>query len=297
MIISASRRTDIPAFYAEWFVRRVRAGYCEVPNPMNPRQVARISLLPEEVDAIVFWTRSPRALLPRLAALEARGLRYYFQFTLCGYGPPIETRNPPTATAIATFRRLSSQLGPDRVIWRYDPLVFSNVTPVDFHLRNFESLAMALKDYTHRCVLSIWDNYRKLANRLEALTAQGVHLRQPTQEEIGALIPRLAGVCAAHGMEAVSCAEEVDLVPYGVERGKCIDDELIHRLFGIEVCHKKDGAQRPACGCVQSRDIGIYNSCLFGCAYCYATTSFTAAADNHRRHNPDSAALIPCGHS
>jgi hypothetical protein len=270
MIVSASRRTDIPAFYAEWFVRRVRAGYCEVSNPMNPRQVTRLSLLPEEVDAIVFWTRSPRALLPRLAELDARGLRYYFQFTLCGYGPPIETRPPPTTTAIDTFRRLASLLGPDRVIWRYDPLVFSEVTTVDFQLKNFEGIASALDGFTHRCILSIWDNYRKLASRLETLTAQGVRLRQPTQEEIASLIPRLAEVCAAHGMEAVSCAEEMDLVPYGVKKGKCIDDELIGRLFGTEVCHKKDGTQRSACGCVQSRDIGIYNSCLFGCAYCYA---------------------------
>ena len=297
MIISASRRTDIPAFYAEWFVRRVRAGYCEVPNPMNPRQVARVSLLPEEVDAIVFWTRSPRAMLPRLAELDVRKLRYYFQFTVCGYGPPIEVRNPPTPTAIDTFRRLASRLGSDQVIWRYDPLVFSETTTVDFHLRNFESIATSLKGYTHRCVLSIWDNYRKLASRLEGLTSHGVHLRQPAQAEIATLIPRLAEVCTGHGMEIVSCAEEVDLVPYGVKRGKCIDDELIQRLFGIDVCHKKDGAQRPACGCVQSRDIGIYNSCLFGCAYCYATSSFTAAAANHRRHDPDAAALIPFGAS
>jgi hypothetical protein len=293
MIVSASRRTDIPAFYAEWVVRRLRAGYCEVPNPMNPQQVTRVSLLPEEVDAFVFWTRSPRALLPRLDELDARGLRYYFQFTVCGYGPPVEIRNPPTATAIDTFRRLSCRLGADRVIWRYDPLVFSEVTTVDFHLRNFESIAIALKSHTHRCVLSIWDNYRKLASRLEGLASQGVHLREPTQEEIAALIPRLAQLCAACGMEVVSCAEKVDLVPYGVKKGKCIDDELIQRLFGIEVCHKKDGAQRPACGCVQSRDIGIYNSCLFGCAYCYATTSFAIATANHRKHDPDSAALVP----
>jgi hypothetical protein len=295
MMVSASRRTDIPAFYAEWFVRRVRAGYCEVPNPINPRQVARVSLLPEEVDAIVFWTRSGRAMLPRLAELDARELRYYFQFTLCGYGPPIEARNPPTATAIDIFKRLSAQLGPDRVIWRYDPLIFSEVSSVDFHLRNFESLALALKGYTHRCVLSIWDNYRKLANRLEGLTTRGVHLRQPSQEEIAGLIPRLAELGTAHGMEVVSCAEEVDLASYGVERGKCIDDALIQRLFGVEVCHKKDRAQRAACGCVQSRDIGIYNSCLFGCAYCYATTSFATAAANHRKHDPDSAALVSGG--
>jgi Domain of unknown function (DUF1848) len=293
MIISASRRTDVPAFYAEWFIRRVRTGYCEVPNPVNPRQVARISLLPEEVDAIVFWTRSPIPLLSRLSELDALGLRYYFQFTLCGYGSPIEGKNPPAANGIAAFKRLSSRVGPERVIWRYDPLVFSEATTVDFHLKNFEFLSSALNGFTRRCVVSIWDHYRKLASRLEALSAQGVHLRQPCQTELKRLVPRLVELCAANAMEIVSCAEEVDLERYGVKRGKCVDDELIQRVFGVEVCHKKDGAQRPACGCVESRDVGMYNTCLFGCSYCYANTSFSTAATNRRKHDPDSASLIP----
>ena len=292
MIISASRRTDIPAFYSEWFVRRVQAGYCEVPNPVNPRQIARISLLPQDVDAVVFWTRSPMPLLSRLSELDALGLHYYFQFTLCGYGPPIEGCNPPTASSIEAFKRLSSRVGAGRVIWRYDPIVFSEATTIDFHLRNFEFLSTALKGCTRRCVVSIWDNYRKLASRLEALGEQGIHFRQPAQAELDRLMPRLAEVCAANAMEIVSCAEEVDLERFGVRRGKCVDDELIQRLFGHEVCHKKDGAQRPACGCVESRDIGMYNTCSFGCSYCYATTSFSAAAANRRSHNPDAVSLL-----
>lgn len=293
MIISASRRTDIPAFYAEWFVRRVREGYCEVQNPMNPKQVTKVSLLPEDVDVVVFWTRSPRSMLSRLSELDGRGLRYYFQFTLCDYGAPIDGKNPSVATAVDAFKRLTSHTGADRVIWRYDPIVFSKATGVDFHLRNFEAIADSLKGFTKRCVVSIWDNYRKLARRLETLDSHGIHFRQPQREELDRLIPRLAQICAANGMEIVSCAEEVDLVSYGVKRGKCVDDDLIRRIFEIEVCPRKDGAQRPACGCVQSRDIGVYNSCLFGCMYCYATTCFRTAAANHRRHDPDSPTLMP----
>lgn len=273
MIISASRRTDIPAFYADWFMRRLRAGFCEVPNPINPRQVARASLLPEDVDAIVFWTRSPRAMLSRLPELDARGLRYYFQFTICGYGAPIEAGNPSTASAIEAFRRLSSRIGAHKVIWRYDPIVFSELTTVDFHLRNFQAIATALNGFTRRCVLSIWDDYRKLAGRLRALATHGLHLRQPDRPELDRLFPPLVELCAANDIEPVSCAEELNLARYGVKRGRCIDDDLIQRLFGIDVCHQKDGAQRPACGCVVSRDVGVYNSCRFGCAYCYATTS------------------------
>jgi hypothetical protein len=293
MIISASRRTDIPAFYSEWLVRRLRAGFCEVQNPMNLRQVSRISLLSQDVELIVFWTRSPRAMLGRLAELDRRDLRYYFQFTVCGYGAPIDGKSPSVATAVDTFQRLASRIGPGKVIWRYDPIVFSEVTDVDFHLSNFEKISSSLKGYTSRCVVSIWDLYRKLGQRLQTLELQGIHFRQPQGEELDRLIPGLVQLCSANGMEIVSCAEDVDLVRYGVRQGKCVDDDLIRRVFGINVCHQKDGSQRPACGCVQSRDIGAYDSCLFGCVYCYATRCFRTAAANYRKHDPEAASLIP----
>ncbi len=292
MILSASRRTDIPAFYAEWFLRRVRAGYCEVPNPMNPTQVSQISLRPEDVDVVVFWTRSPRGMISRLPELHARGFRYYFHFTVCGYGAPIDAQNPLLATSLDAFKRLSSLIGPEKVIWRYDPIVFSTGTNVAFHRANFASIAKALRGYTRRCVVSVWDEYRKLSERLATLRSQGVQLRQPQPDEIASLIPHLVDVCRLNGMEIQSCAEELDLVPYGVRKGACIDAQLIQRVFHIEVCHQKDHAQRSACGCAKSRDIGMYNSCLFGCSYCYATTSFSTAIDRHRRHDPDSPTLV-----
>ncbi len=261
MIISASRRTDIPAFYAEWFIRRVRAGYCEVVNPMNPPQVARISLLPGAVDVIVFWTRSPRALMRKLPELDARGFRYYFQFSLLGYPKELEWRCPPENVAVESFRRLSNLVGKEKVIWRYDPIVLSEITEVDYHLHNFETLAGRLHGSTVRCVISVWDEYRKLSKRLKALEERRIRLRQPRREELDRLIPHMVQVAAAHGMEVVTCAEKLDLVRYaGVSRGKCVDDDLIRRVFNLEVCHRKDPSQRPVCGCVQSRDIGMIGS-------------------------------------
>jgi hypothetical protein len=295
MIISASRRTDIPAFYSEWFIRRVRAGYCEVVNPMNPRQVTKISLGPDQVDVIVFWTRSPRAMIRKLPELDARGARYYFQFSLLGYPKEIEPCSPSVCVAVETFKRLADRIGADKLIWRYDPIFLSNITDVDFHLRNFESLARALSGFTHRCVISMWDDYRKLAKRLRQLEDQGVQVRQPQPGELDRLISGVVRISVANGMEIVSCAEEHNLERYGIRPGKCIDDVLIQRLFGVEVCHRKDQSQRAVCCCVQSRDIGAYDTCLFGCTYCYATTSFSRAAANHRRHDPDSPTLIPAG--
>ena len=137
MIIGASRRTDIPAFYAEWMLHRLRAGYCTVANPYNRNQVSRISLRPEDVDAIVFWTRNPRPLMRYIPELDSQGYRYYFQFTILGYPREIDHKSPPAAAAVQTFRELSERLGPTRVIWHYDPIVFTGLTPPAFHRENF----------------------------------------------------------------------------------------------------------------------------------------------------------------
>lgn len=292
MIVSASRRTDIPAFYADWFMRRVRAGYALVAHPMRPRSTYRVSLAPEEVTAIVFWTRSPRALMRWLPELDARGFRYYFQFTICGYGPPVDGNSPSATAAVDTFRRLAGSLGPERVIWRYDPILFSAHMTPSFHRQRFESLAGMLQGETRRCVVSVWDDYRKLALRLQRLAAQGVRLRQPTREELDWLMPDLADIAKSQGMEITSCAEELDLVPYGVVPGRCIDPELLRKIFGVDTPAGKDPSQRPACGCARSRDIGAYNSCLFECAYCYATTNFDVARYRRRQHDPTAPSLL-----
>ena len=295
MIISASRRTDIPAFYAPWFMNRIRAGYCTVPNPFNRSQVSRISLRPEDVDVIVFWTRNPRPLLPALDELDGRGYRYYFQFTLLDNPRALDPKSPQVDAAIATFRALAERIGPARVIWRYDPIVLSSATGADFHLERYARIAAALRGYTTRSVVSVMDMYRKIEKRLAALAAQGIALAgQPADQTPGfaRLMTGLAALAAEHGMEIQSCTEEIDLTGYGIAPGKCIDDAYIARVFGLQLDLKKDPSQRAACGCVASRDIGMYDSCLFGCAYCYATSSFARAAGNHAAHDPAGEALM-----
>lgn len=296
MIISASRRTDIPAFYTPWFLNRVRAGYCTVPNPFNRSQVSRVSLRPEEVDVIVFWTRNPRPLLPHLAELDERGYRYYFQFTLLDNPRSVDPKTPPVETAIETFQALAAQVGPQRVIWRYDPIVWSTATDAAYHLERFARIAAALHGHTSRVVISVMDVYRKAAQRLRALAPQGIEIIAAPAEnppDFAPLMHGLAALAAEHGMEIQSCAEELDLARYGITPGKCIDDDYIRRVFGLELNLKKDPSQRAACGCVASRDIGMYDTCLFGCVYCYATNSFAFAGANHAAHDPAGEALIP----
>jgi hypothetical protein len=294
MIISASRRTDIPAFYATWFMHRVRAGFCIVPNPFNANQVSRVSLRPEDVDAIVFWTRNPRPLLPALDELDARGYCYYFQFTLLDNPRQLDPRTPPVAAAVATFRRLADRIGPGRVIWRYDPIVLSSLTDAHFHRERYAWIAAQLRGYTARSVISVVDVYRKAARRLQALTTQGVTFPDRPPETLPGFADLVRGLAAAaqeNSMEIVSCAEEIDLTGYGVRPGKCIDDELLARVFGLQLALRKDPGQRAACGCVASRDIGMYDSCLFGCQYCYATSSFARAAANYAAHDPEAPSL------
>lgn len=287
MIISASRRSDIPAFYADWFMNRVRAGFCTVPNPFNANQVSTISLAQEDVDAIVFWTRNPRPLMPHLPELDARGYRYIFLYTLLDYPRWLETHTPPVEAATVAFRALSETVGPERVIWRYDPLVFTRSLDAGYHLRAFGRIADTLAGSTHRVVLSIMDEYAKTRRRLARIPEEAPVPKDSIAQDaaFADLMRDLAVVADEHGMEIQSCAETLDLRPYGIHPGKCVDAELLNRLFGVEIADTKDPSQRSHCGCAVSKDIGMYNSCLFGCQYCYATGSFDAARTRHAQHN------------
>jgi hypothetical protein len=285
MIISASRRTDIPAFYAQWMINRIKEGYCTVPNPFNRRQVSRISLRPEDVDVLVFWTRNPAPLLPHLAEIQQHIPNFYFQFTILGYPRKIDPNSPSVTAAMAAFKELSDRIGPGRVIWRYDPLVFTSLTDANFHRQNYRQLAGMLKQYTTRSIVSLMDRYRKAERRLKALDTTAAAVKSWTADEVHDLMQSLAGVASDNGMEILSCAEEMDLSSSGVRPGKCIDDGLIVQEFNTLVKNKKDPSQRDACGCIVSRDIGMYDSC--------ATQSFERAKKNFsEEHDPDSPSLL-----
>ncbi|MEW5771963.1 MAG: DUF1848 domain-containing protein [Thermodesulfobacteriota bacterium] len=292
MIISASRRTDIPGFYARWFMNRVRAGSCLVGNPFNPAQVSRVSLRPEDVDCVVFWTRHGRPLLPHLAELEARGLRPVFLYSILGYPREIDPGCPPLPRSLDSFSRLADRLGPDRLTWRYDPIVLSGATGLDWHRRRFERIARALRGATRRVAASFVLPYRKTRSRLEALEKKGIRVRDWTREDAAALLPDLAAASADNGMELRACGHEEDFSGFGVGRARCIDPAWLGAALGLALPEGKDPCQRPACGCAPSRDIGAYDTCGFGCAYCYATSSPARARANRRAHDPAAPALL-----
>ncbi len=251
LIISASRRTDIPAFYAHWFINRIRAGHCTVPNPFNRKQVSHISLRPEDVDIIVFWTRNPQPLIPYLKELDQLGYRYYFQYTVMNNPRLIDAMTPSLSSSLKIFKKLSDLIGPEKVIWRYDPVIISNMTGIDFHIDTYKHIAETLRSYTQRSVISLLDIYPKLKKRLKALKDNGVEIvdyNKSVDKCFDELLYALAGVAEQNKMEIVSCAEDPDLTKYNIQPGKCIDGNYIKRVFVIDVSHKKDPSQRKACG-------------------------------------------------
>jgi hypothetical protein len=292
MIVSASRRTDIPAFYSRWFMNRIKAGYCLVPNPFNLKQISEISLAPEKVDLFVFWTRNPKPLIPNLKELDDRGYSYYFLYTLMNNPRILDPKSPPVETSIDTFRMLSDKIGPEKVIWRYDPIILSNVTDIGFHKEKFGLIAEKLRGYTFRCMISLVDIYRKLEKRLITLVDAGCVLQKSGEYNLSGLLSSLVEMASDNGIEIKSCASKIDLEAFGIPPGKCIDDSLIGKITCKQIELTKDPYQRKECRCVVSKDIGMYDTCLYECRYCYATSSFERAKLNNNNHDPDSSSLI-----
>lgn len=294
MILSASRRTDVPALYAEWFARRLAEGWCEVPNPRNARQVARISLAAEDVEAFVFWTRHARPFLPVVETLLARGTPFYFQYTLTGYGPPLERRSPPVEVATRTFRELTARLPAGAVVWRYDPIVLGEAFPPEAHLARFERLAGALEGAARRVVVSLLDPYAKTRRRLAALGLAPPRALPDSEMHPGAqeLLGRLAAIARDHGLVPETCAEPRDWSAFGLAPGRCVDDRLLAELTGRDFARRKDPGQREHCRCVESRDLGTPDSCTLGCAYCYAVRSDALARARRRAHEPAAPRIV-----
>ncbi|NTW53163.1 MAG: DUF1848 domain-containing protein, partial [Chlorobiaceae bacterium] len=309
--ISASRATDIPAFYPEWFFNRLRAGYVRWTNPFNANQSQYISF--SRMRVIVFWSKNPKPVLPYLSLLDDAGINYWFQFTLNDYeAEGIEPQLPPLGERIEVFRLLADKVGAQRVIWRFDPLILSETLTVDELLLRITLIASRLRGYTRKLVISFADVdlYRNVRNNL---AKQPYQYREFTTEEMILFSERLAVLNREWGFEIASCAEPAELAQFGISHNRCIDDNLMIELFsddlklmsflgyeadqfdlfkGSHQSNMKDKGQRKECGCIVSKDIGMYNTCLHLCAYCYANVSSKAVENNARKHVSDSESII-----
>ncbi|MDR0602363.1 MAG: DUF1848 domain-containing protein [Treponema sp.] len=274
MIVSVSRRCDIPRFQFDWFLERLEAGFADVPNPFNAAQIRRVPLVSaEDAPAFVFWTRDPRNIAAHAGELEGRGCRFYTMVTVTGYPAALESGALPAETAAAAVRLLAEKTGARRVIWRYDPVFVSSITDYDFHRRNFGELSRALAGAVRRVIISLYDEYGGAKRRVAALEKAGAFSMMPMRAggapvpEVKALIADLASMARGAGMEMQSCAE--DAASLGIGAGACIDGDLMRELWGMEA-PPRDKHQRPLCLCAEAVDIGRYGSCPGGCVYCYA---------------------------
>jgi hypothetical protein len=291
VIVSASYRTDIPAFYCEWFRARLRAGSARVVNPYGGPP-SLVPLTRPEVDAFVFWTRNAGPFLPVLAEVAALGFPFIVQFTITGYPRALDAATIEPARAVEQVRRIVADCGPGTVVWRYDPIVFSSLTEPDRHVQTFSRLADSLAPVVDEVVVSIAQSYRKTARNLDdAARLHGFAWRDPAEEEKRELLACLAAIASDRRIRLGLC-DQPHLRTAGVKEARCIDAERLSRVAGrsIEAARKP---HRPTCGCWASRDIGAYDSCPHGCVYCYAVANRASAKRRFACHEPGDEFLIP----
>lgn len=263
MILSVSRRTDIPCFYFDWFINRLNEGYVYVRNPINKRQVSLIDLSKDRIDCIVFWSKNPIMMMKNLDKLK--DYNYYIQFTITGYGYDIEPFCEDKEIIIKRFIELSDKIGKDKIVLRYDPILISEKYDLNFHVEFFNYLISSLKYYTNIVVISFIDIYRKIKNQVKMFG-----IRELNENEIFFICECFSNIAKKNNVKIQTCCEKIDLSMFGIGHGSCINKEIIENIIGYELNVKKDKNQRKECGCIESVDIGCYDSCTNGCMYCYA---------------------------
>ncbi len=287
MVLSVSRRTDIPNYYSEWFLNRIKEGFLYVRNPMNMHQISKINISPDVVDCIVFWTKNPENMMKQLDGLK--DYMYYFQFTLTGYDKDMEPNIPDKNDKLITiFQTLSEKIGKERVIWRYDPILINKKYTMEYHKKVFGEIACSLAGYTERVVISFVDLYEKTQRK-----TKGLELEKMTYDTMNYLAKEIVKIASNNHMIVETCAEEIELKEIGVQHGSCIDKSLIERLLGCKIIGEKDKNQRGECGCLESVEVGTYNTCFNGCKYCYANYNDEKVKESGKLYNVHSPIL--CG--
>ncbi len=283
MIINTGQRTDIPAFYADWFANRLREGFVCVRNPYDPRQVSRYRLDPAVVDAIGFCTKNPAPMFPYMELLAPYG-QFWF-VTITPYGRDLEPFVPDKRRLLEDFKRLSDAVGLPAVAWRYDPILLSERYTEDYHLRAFETMAAALEGYTDTAVISFLDLYPKVRRNFP-------EAREVPKEQRLALGKELISIASSHGMTVKPCAEGDELAPFGADCGGCMRISDYERAIGKRLRAPKRKGARARCACCLSCDIGAYDTCRHLCRYCYANAGAERVLARSRLHDPRSPFLI-----
>ncbi|MCM1252310.1 MAG: DUF1848 domain-containing protein [Clostridium sp.] len=283
MILNTGSRTDIPAYYSDWFYNRIKEGYVLVRNPYYPAQITRYLLSPDVIDMMVFCTKNPQPMLDRLALLSA--FEMFWFVTITPYGKDIEPYVPPKEQVIQSFRQLSGIVGSSRMSWRYDPVFITDIYSVDYHIEQFGQMAEALAGYTHQCVVSFIDLYEKTKRNFRGV-------RSVTGQEQEKLISAFSQVAKENDLQIHLCCENAALVRENVDADGCMSKAVLEKALGAKLNVPKKRTARNECGCLLGADIGAYNTCGHGCLYCYANYDKDTVMQNRKLHNVLSPLLI-----
>ena len=283
MIINTGCRTDIPAFYAKWFMNRIREGYVLVRNPYNPNQVTKYNLSPEVVDCLAFCTKNPEPMLTYLDELDM--YKQYWFVTITPYGKDIEPNVPDKPKVIEGFKKLSNHIGVDSIGWRYDPIFIGNGFDVSKHIECFEKMAKELKGYTHNCTISFLDLYEKVKRNAP-------NIKQPTKEEQMEIAKAFGKIGKENDMVIHACCEKTYLSQYGLQCNGYMSQEIIEKAINNTLQPPKRKNLRQECNCLMGNDIGAYNTCGHLCKYCYANANKQFAIENMKKHDDNSPFLI-----
>ena len=282
MILNTGSRTDIPAFYSEWFINRLKAGYVLVRNPYYPKMIHKYLLSPDVIDCIVFCTKNPAPMLEKMD--ELKKYRTFWFVTITPYGRAVEPNVPDKHEVMESFKKLSQVSGRKRTAWRYDPVFISGAYDIAYHKRAFEKIACTLSGYTEMCVISFIDLYEKTKKNFPGI-------REVTQEEMEELAVYFKEVCDRYGMTLRTCHEDHGLAKYGIDISGCMTKEVLENAADITLKVPSHSLAREGCTCLLGSDIGAYNTCAHGCRYCYANDDMKLVYDNMKKHDPESPIL------
>lgn len=285
MILSVSKRSDIPRFYSEWFFNRIKEGFVITRNPFNYNQISKIKITPDVVDCIVFWSKDPQPMIDKLDLIK--DYNYYFQFTITPYDKTIEKNLRDKKDIINTFINLSKKIGKEKIIWRYDPILISDKYTLDYHKKLFDRMCQLLSPYTNKCIISFLDEYKKVSKNIEKTS-----IRSLSKNEMFVFGKEFSEIAKKYNLKIDTCAEEIDLSMYGIGHSSCIDKDKIEEITCCKLTKLKFMKERSNCKCYQSIDIGQYDTCINNCLYCYATRNYKMALNRYNEHNPKSPILF-----
>lgn len=283
MIINTGSRTDIPAYYSEWFYNRIKEGYVLARNPYYPEQVTKYRLTPELIDLIIFCTKNPSPMLNRLNEIDQ--FHQFWFVTITPYGKEIEPNVPQVEQVIKSFQKLSGIVGKACCVWRYDPIFITEKYTVDFHMRQFEKMAKELSGYTNQCVISFIDLYEKTKRNFPKA-------KKVEQSEQELLIKEFVKIGNKYRIKIRTCCENPELERFGADVSGCMTQQVLEKAVGYRMKVPNRSPARAECNCLLGNDIGMYNTCGHGCLYCYANYDIKIVEQNMKRHNPKSPLLI-----